>query len=266
MRTAQTAAGLSLLGGVASADTDGDYTAQPYLDAQPDHVTIEFDRGLLETYQPMLRTGHLKYRPNALYGWVARSSQRDSLMLVYWADYDKQEGLTYKDSHLGDHEPIYVKVDAATGEVLSVIYSAYHWLAASQSGILVPMYEETHPQFHVVRPWHQVRITEAEGVFPSIRDFTAAIEADGRTFDSVFEKWLVADHLADSLQPGTVTDPWRMTDRDHWWRDLGASFGLPFVDDLGISPKAVQLKLLYELSTIPFVDRGGAEVSDPIDG
>jgi len=255
VQTAVTATGLSIAG--AETVRAEEYTAADHLDAQPEHVTIQFERDTLERFQPLLVYDHLKYRPNAMYGWVARSTQRDSAIAVYWADYDKQEGLTIEDSHLGDHEPVYVEFDETTGEILTVIYSAYHWLAGKSSGLLVPMYEETHPQFHVVRPWHQLRQTEQEGAFTELKDFTKPIHYSGRSYDSVFEKWLVADQLSESLQPGSVTNPWMMHDWDHWWRSLSES--------VGFAPGAWRAKLYYRLSSIPFVDRGGAGESDEVE-
>ena len=217
--------------------------SEEYWDAQPDHVTIEYNKATLETYRPMLVTRNLVFRPQALHGWVARSSEYETSVAVYWAEYLSQRGWTLEDSHDGDHEPCYVLYDSSTGKVQEVIYSAYHWLAARATPSTVELYDDTHAKLDIVRPWHQYRLTSETGELVEIADLTVS-----------FDSWL-ANGLADSLQPGTVTNPWLMTGsarREHWWRESAGGFALD----------AFVARSAFRASQAPFVDFGGASEAD----
>lgn len=176
----------------------------------PSHATIEYDEDLLLKYRPRLQFSGDEYQKFLnLYGWVATSSELETDVMVYWAEYTHQTGVSEYDSHDGDHEPIYVFV--RDGTVDKVVYSAYHWLRATS---YAPALDDTHPLFRVVEPWHQYTRTETPGRLTTIGDLTA-----------VFDQWL-GDGLEDSVAPGTVVNPWLMTRRDHWWRRNFAGFSI----------------------------------------
>lgn len=259
--SATVAAGGSILTQPALAATDSDLSADPYWNARPDHTTINFDKTALERYQPMLVTSHLDYKPNALYGWVAESTARETSIAVYWADYDRQEGLSpfggsLSDSHLGDHEPIQVEFDPDTGQVLGVRYSAYHWLAGRAPRYGVPLYDGTHPQFRVIKPWHQTAITAEEGVLDvPVRSLLASTPE----YDTRYEEWLIEDELANALRIGSNTVPWIMREHESWWKDTTDAFGL------GFSSYEWTAKFYKRMSSMPWTDYGGAADSDEIE-
>ena len=176
----------------------------------PDHATIEYDEDMLLKYRPRLQFGGSEYDKFLnLYGWIARSTSLEPDVCVFWAEYSHQEGVSDYDSHDGDHEPIYVFV--VDGVVDKVVYSAYHWLRATD---YAPQLDDTHPLYRVIDPWHQYARTEVEGRLTTLGDLTSA-----------FDQWL-KDGLDSSLAPGTVVNPWRMTQREHWWRRGLAGFSL----------------------------------------
>lgn len=182
---------------------------------KPDHVTIEYDEDRLLKYRPRLWfSGDEKQKFINLYGWLASSPEHDSDVCVYWASYTHQEGVSEYDSHDGDHEPIYVFV--RDGAVEKVVYSAYHWL---RSISYAPVLDGTHALFRVIEPWHHCTTDTVEGDLTSIGDLTGT-----------FDRWL-EEGLDPSLAPGTVVNPWIMTRRDHWWRNVvaGVSFDATYV-------------------------------------
>lgn len=196
---ASTLAGLTFTGTVA-----GDH-----FDQQPDHVTLSYPESRLQDYQPRLvmqdddrdaLIGH--------FAWQARSPEYETDALVYWASYTHQDGVTDRDSHLGDHEPIYLFVDSETGEIETVVASVYHWLAGKTTAGSLPMTDQ-HPILKVIHPWHQ---------YTHPRDSTAgAVDPVLYDLQNHFDEWL-ANGLESALAPGTVVNPWRMLARPHWWR------------------------------------------------
>jgi hypothetical protein len=241
----------------AQSDTP---SASDYWDARPSHVTLSYNESVLERYKPMVVTQHLDYQPNAFYALLAESTHRDSSIAVYWADYDRQEGLSpfggkLSDSHLGDHEPCYVEFDPATDRVISVRYSAYHWLTGRAPSYGISLHDETHPQFRVIKPWHQYAITPDKGVLDVPLESLLEATPD---FDTRFDEWLVADDLANALRVGSVTNPWIMSEHESWWQDTMEAFGL------GWSSYELTAKLYRAFSSLPGADYGGADASDPI--
>jgi len=73
----------------------------------------------------MLRTEDME-PVQVLYGYVARSNEYETDMLCYWAQLTHQDGLpgVRADSHLGDHDPIFVFVDSESGDVTSTYTSS----------------------------------------------------------------------------------------------------------------------------------------------
>lgn len=181
---------------------------------QPDHVTITYDEATLEAYKPLLVTRELTVRPNGIYGWLATSPEYEYDVCVYWTEYPYQRGYTDRDSHDGDHEPIYVYVSKDTGDVVRIRYSAYHWNVAEARGSAVPLADGTRPKMHVFSRWHHYRVTTEEGVDVDLFDLTSA-----------FDDWL-ANGLEEALAPGVVVNPERMLNRTYWWAEnpLGFSY------------------------------------------
>lgn len=195
-----------------TAMTAGSALAVPRESSKPEHVTIAFDEDLLLRHRPKLRfAGDSQSQFLAMHGWVARSPEYDTDALVYWSEYSHQEGVTQYDSHPGDHEPVYVFRNSSTGDVESIVYSAYHWMRGSTSA---PPLEGGHPTLRVVDPWHQYIPTTEQASYPVLADLTAS-----------FEGWLDGG-LDESLEPGTVVNPWLMQDREHWWRENGLGFSM----------------------------------------
>lgn len=240
---------LAATGGIAST------ASADHPDAQLENTTIEFDEATLEEYRPKLVTRHLEFTPNALFGLVARNPDFDTDVAVFWADYDAQTGVVplsggaFDDGHAGDHEPVYVAFNSETGDISGVAYSAYHWMRAWQSGDSLDEFlvDDRHVKLHVVKPWHQYRLTDEEGEDVELKDLTSA-----------FDSWR-ANGLEEHLQPGTVLNPWIMTGaggRSHWWRD----------DVGGWSSDAAMVRMLWRVSQLPGIDFGGAAESEEVLG
>lgn len=197
-------------------------------DAVPEHVSLEFDKAILEAYRPRLQTANLSVKPNALYAWSAYSAEYDLDWHVYWASYSHQEGVSGIDSHYGDHEPCYVGVDSESGEVEQIIYSGYHWLAARAPRSAIT-FDGQHPCLDVIEPWHQYALaSEAEGQLVAVKDLGAAID-DADSDQTAFEAWL-ANGLEEDLDVGSVVNPQTMTRRPDWWATGTA--GLPSLNNI----------------------------------
>ncbi|PCR88686.1 hypothetical protein [Natrinema ejinorense] len=237
----------------ATAQTDGSY---PHADAKPAGATIEFDEAWLESYQPLLRTDLLEVTPTSLYGFRARSEGEATDVAVFFAHYPTQRGVTNRDSHYLDREPFYVFVDSETGEIDSVAYSAYHWLANVEQR--PPTYSsETgeHPTALVVTNWHHYVLDSSYWVFDdSRRDFLEIRDLqsvhsphleDGST------AWL-DNGWADTLRVGAVLDPWIMQDAPDWWQD-----------DIGrFSVEALARRAYLAASRTPGINIAGAGQTD----
>jgi len=212
----RSATALALTGSIATtAAAQGD----PIAEATPEHVTHEFDVETLKRYRPQLVVREIdRAKLRSLFGFVARSPEYDTDVGVYWMEYSHQEGVSplappLNDSHYGDHEPFYVFFDSETGDVVEVVYSAYHWIAGKSPAASTPM-DETHPKAHIVRPWHHYYLTEETGVYVDLADLTQALG----------DWW--ANGMDESLYLEGVTVPWRMRTRAHWWQDTAAGFSI----------------------------------------
>lgn len=204
---------------VPAAAQSGDYA---HWDTQPEHVTLSYSENTLLDYAPrLIMEPEAREKFIALYGWTATSPEYDLDWHVYVAKYTNQEGtvdggfLGFSDTHLGDTEWYYVASDPETGETDRVVYDAYHWLAGKLRASEITL-DGTHPVAKVVSPWHPYQhlgIDEDRAVaVDSVPDLT-------ERFDG-----MLANDLAESLQPGTAVDPARMDigGRSHWWRnDVG---------------------------------------------
>jgi hypothetical protein len=228
---------------------EGEY---PHWDAQPEHVTLAYDEQTLLNYAPrLIFEQEAREKFMGLYGWTATSPEYDLDWHVYVAKYTNQQGVSPfgaigpSDSHLGDHEWYYVASDPETGETDRVVYDAYHWLAGKLRASDITM-DGTHPVAKIVSPWHPYShfdIDEKRAVaIESITDLTAK-------FDGI-----LANGLAESLQPGTAVDPAWMDigGRSHWWQNTVGEFSFD----------AFYAKLLYDLgfAGADSVDSGALEI------
>ncbi|RDZ49524.1 hypothetical protein C5C07_20290 [Haloferax sp. Atlit-4N] len=208
----------ALVGGVFSV---GAAAANAIDDATPEHVTRTYEPDLLNRYKPRLVVRDLGTNtPTALYSFVARSTEFNDTVLVYWASYPFQEGVALGyDSHWGDHEPIYVRINEDRDEILDVAFSAYHWLRGwnpSPPTVLGDTEGAVHPTFHVVNPWHHYFLTTEEGVDVDLEHLS----------DAELQAWL-DNGWDEAVHLPSVTQPWVMTGADgrtDWWLDTVGSF------------------------------------------
>jgi len=191
----------------------GDY---PHWGARPEHVTLTYDEQTLLQHAPRLALSQdARTKLRDLYGWTATSPEYDLDHHVYVALYTHQSGSLslfgsmLSDSHLGDTEWVYVLSDPDTGETKRVIYDAYHWVVGRQDASAITM-DGQHPVGRVVDPWHFYTFSDVDAssatAVDEVRDLTAEFGA------------MLSNGLAESLEPGTVTDPATMQSRNHWWR------------------------------------------------
>lgn len=209
---------LRIAGATAGAATGGSVLAGP---AVADHfdegtdVTRTFDEPLLDAVRPLFDLRATEGTPD-LVGFAARTDGEDLTACVFWLEWMVQDGLTTADSHLGDHEPIYVFVDEAGGPTVEeVVYSGYHWLAASTPA--PPTDADGHPQFRVVNTYHHYALA------PDLSRDVASLLDVQHLDDDLFRDWL-DEGLEDDLEPGAVRDPWVMRQRESWWRNNSLGF------------------------------------------
>lgn len=187
---------------------------------QPDHVTIAYEPGTLATYQPYLDISQSsREKLIDLYGWVARSSERDTAVCVYWCSYTHQEAPWWapETGHIGDHEPIQVSFDPTTGEVKRVRASIYHWIKGEVLGSNAVLAESgTNPTLRVIDPFHHYTAQPDEKLttdLGGVADLT-----------KVFDAWL-DNGLESDLLPGACYNPWSLETESDWWAP--GQFGLP---------------------------------------
>lgn len=194
--------------GLASVAVVGTASAVHDTKGKPAHVTLSFDEDELETYRPKLVTGHLDVRPSKQYAWLATSPEEDDDAYCYWTYYVTQRGVTSRDSHFLDREPVYVFVDEDTGEITEVVYSAYHWIARqTRAPLTVTDSDGEHPTLRVAERWHHYLETTEEGVFVELADL-----------NDQFDTWL-SNGWEDDLAIGAAQNPWIMRRRGSWWKD-----------------------------------------------
>jgi len=193
-----------------------DYTDSLEWRAKADKTIIEFDEQYLRNYQPMLRmSSDARQRHKGLYGYVARSEEHETDVLCYWSQLTHQDGLpgVNSDSHLGDHEPIFVFVND-DGSVDKIVYSAYHWFAGSAtfgSGTTKlkanRASQPTHAVMSVVSPWHNYQFTpEKDGAFVELK-----------SWPEVRSTW-IKNGFYKPANAAAIEDPWRMESLDSWWQ------------------------------------------------
>ncbi|MFC7216453.1 hypothetical protein ACFQO4_20555 [Saliphagus sp. GCM10025334] len=199
------------------------YTTEEGWRGKPDHVTIEFDEQMLYRYEPLLVTDwETRQRHNGLFGYVARSEEYDYDVCCYWSQLSHQDGANLwgfvfqADSHLGDHEPIYVMVDKETGEVARVVYSAYHHFPAEVEPMGGNLEQIRHPELRthatleIIPYWHHHKYSPGEdGAFAS--NFSNLED-----WGEAREQW--ADNgFYNRTNSRAIEDPEVMLTRSSWW-------------------------------------------------
>lgn len=218
-------AGLAVASGVgASMPTVAQSSDFAHWDAKPEHVSLAYSEDTLLQYAPkLILEQEAREKFIGLYGWTATSPEYDLNWHVYVAKYSHQEGSVengpfgLSDSHLGDTEWFYVGANPESGKTDRVIYDAYHWLAGKQLASNITL-DGTHPVAKVVSPWHPYRLANIDA------DQAVAIDSVGDLIEQFSA--MLANDLAESLQPGTVVDPAWMDigGRPHWWRNTVGEF------------------------------------------
>jgi hypothetical protein len=220
----QAAAGLTGLGRIRRVAA----SEFPHWRAQPEHVTLYYDRATLREYQPRYQIQPAdQEKLISQFAWTATSPEYQTDCHVYWTEYTHQDGFSVYDSHNGDHEPVYVFADSETGSIETVVASVYHWLRGTADATTIPT-TDTRPHLRVMNPHHHhTAPTPDTGLYdPPLRSLLAP--ANGH--DTRFTDWLAGptdvQGMAHDLYPGATTNPWVMLGRDHWWRDIAAGLSI----------------------------------------
>lgn len=215
---------------------------------KPDHVNIYYDKAKLEEYQPLLvMDSETRTRYKAMFGYIAESTEYEYDVYCYWSQLTHQDGLPMvdADSHLGDHEPVYVFVEKDTGDVAEIRYSAGHWHAAvlpSEEADLVQARTSsgTHVRLKVHSKYsHHSYAPNSDGVFVDIRSWL-----------SYRDEW-IDNGFYEAASEEAVENPARMRSRDTWfdegtrdafiasfWRQMGA-YGFSDADPLAVDGEQV---------------------------
>lgn len=206
-------------------DVEGELRSidDPLQEETPEHVRRSYDEDLLKRYRPLLVTRDLgSNTPTALFAYVSRSPEYEHTILSYWAEYPFQEGVSpfggdLSDSHFGDHEPVILSVDEQTNELVEVVYSGYHWMAAgTQAPPVVENETGIHPKLGVVNPWHHYYQTPEPGVEVPLKHLS----------DDRLQGWL-DNGWDEHIHIPALTTPWVMTGRNgrsDWWKDDVGTF------------------------------------------
>ena len=182
-------------------------------------VTLSYDESFLKRHRPVFVASYETRRQyKGLYGYKATSPDYDYDVACYWSQLTHQDGLPFvnKDTHLGDHEPLFCYVNPDTGETEYVAMTVYHHIANDQQArenfhwAAYETDEETHPVIQIVDGWHHYKAVEssswAVGNFP-LRDFVAVRETwkDNGFYNRTHDR--------------AVDDPMVMRHRSSWWAD-----------------------------------------------
>lgn len=215
------AAALASPGTAAAADNPEDYRTE----VEPG-VYLVYDEAELLTLEPYLKTAHLDHQPAKVAGWIATTGSEnldetgaeDTNIAEFWVEYHTQSGVSPWDSHLGDHEPIYVEYEPTPSgpEIHRILYSGYHWITARTAA--PPTAEDgagnPHPTLMVNKPYHHYFTTTETGRFLSD-------DVGMSNLHSHLQGWL--DNGWPVHVPA-VLNPWVMSWRGSWW-ERGA-FGI----------------------------------------
>lgn len=215
----------------ATVSVTGSATAATsYREEQPEDVHLVYDETALKELEPSLITRNLEIQPNRILGVIAttgndnlnETGEEETNVACYWLEYPVQEGFTASDSHLGDHEPIYVEYTPSPSgpEIEQVMYTGYHWLTARNRA--PPTSEDDsgaeHPTFEVAKKYHHYVTSSESGRLVS--------DTEGMTN--------LHDHLQQWLDNGwpvhvpAVVNPWIMRWRGSWWEN--GRFGIRIME------------------------------------
>lgn len=235
LRGAGIAAGAGLLGAGTQPTTARGASADV---SDPDDWALQHDHiddwgddpEVLEHYQPRLVIDP-RDREQFLgtYGWYADSEEHGQRAVYLWTRYSHQDSLFdflpfvgpffQIDAHFGDHEPVIVFVDLDSGEVEEVLYTGYHHYAAHltrDDGLPLSESrkegEETHVTLRVIHPHHHFEIERDRDGVPV--DTLGPINS----FAEAYPAWTDRGIFENTYHPA-LQDPWRLTDRGHWWEE-----------------------------------------------
>jgi hypothetical protein len=201
-------------------------------DDVPDHVTVEYDRETIRDYQPQLVVEGVEPQPIAFYGLHATSEEFSTNVVAGFTKYPYQSGLTSRDSHLGDHEPVYVFYDETSGEITRVLFSAYHWFKGVATGDQLQIADPHRPILEVHPEYHHYLIYAGAGTGTLIETGDLLGEIDG---------WL-ANGMESELALSQPHDPYAMRGRETWWRHSTGNYVDAFLRSLwfnaGLGPRA----------------------------
>ncbi|ELZ14407.1 hypothetical protein C478_07277 [Natrinema thermotolerans DSM 11552] len=209
-------AAATVVGGTSTASAATNDGTEAYWDAQPEHVTVSFDRAAIEAYQPRLLWDRYDVAdPISYTALYAESPEWDTDVVAGFHEYAQQEGATAQDSHAGDHEPSYVFINSDTGDVQRVVYSGYHWFQASVTRDQIRLVQNDaggeNPVLRRVPPWNH-HLPTASGIDRTGRAFPVESMLDS------LDAWLV-NGMSGSLRVDQPLNPWKMLNAHDWWQD-----------------------------------------------
>lgn len=200
-------------------------------DSIPAHVSLEYEHETIRDYQPQLVLENVEPKPLAFYGLHATSDEYSTNVVAGFTKYPYQQGYSSEDSHLGDHEPVYVFYDEATGDITRVLFSAYHWF----KGVVVPddlqIADPHRPVLKPHRKHHHYLLYSgpSTGTLVETRDLQSAIDG-----------WL-QNGMEEQLALSQPHNPYAMRGRGTWWRHTSGNYvnALLFSiwHDLGLGPE-----------------------------
>lgn len=235
----------SLAAGLAAASSEA--SAEHAGRGAPDHVTLSYDETLIKEYQPQLVTSGVEPEPLRYYALHAESTE-STLNAVYgFTMYPYQDGnLARQDSHLGDHEPSVVWYDQASGDVVRVDYSAYHWFRGTAPADSF-QYADADTDQH--RP--MLRVDPAYHHHYLYSGSAAGERLEVGSLLDVIESWL-NNGLESQLALSQPYDPWELFGRESWWRHTTSNWINAQLEalwfNLGLS-EAAKTSDLQEVST-----------------
>lgn len=201
---------------------------QPYRDAYADHITITFDRSVLEYYRPALELQGVDVRPSTIYAWSSSSNEFEYDVHTYVVYYQTQYGTTTEDSHKDDREIVQVYSDPQTREVREAVYSAGHWSAYRNTAPNTYVPDDgsgEHVTLEVDDSYHHHLGTDTIGSLGIDLEplGTADKLFDEDTERTQYEKWL-HNGLAGTLRPGAWVNGDIMRFREDYWAENRSTF------------------------------------------
>lgn len=199
-------------------------------------ITLEYDDATIAEYQPQFVLDDVEPEPLAFHALHATHEESDLNAVYGFLKYPYQEGYSSADSHLGDHEPVIVFYEAASGDVVRVDYAAYHWFRGS-AGAEAFQYADPETQrrpiLRVDPKYHHyyVYTGNAAGSRPEREDLSTSIET-----------WLESDRIEEKLALEQPWNPWGMAGRESWYKHTRENWVDAFLEalwfDLGLTGAA----------------------------